>query len=90
MVWADLAHAERAQGVPTAAFSRVFNDPRSRFTGQKHRLAANLHPQVSPRWPTGPYPQRATSAWATMVATATAHHQPRCGYRAGNGGAVSG
>lgn len=43
-----LAHAERHKGVPTAAFSQVFNDPRSRVTDQSTRLAAEYTAQVSP------------------------------------------
>lgn len=43
-----LAHGERHKGVPTAAFSQVFNDPRSKFIDQSTRLVAEYAAQVSP------------------------------------------
>lgn len=43
-----LAHGERAKGVPTAAFSQIFNDPRSRFTDMGTRLAAEYTTQILP------------------------------------------
>ncbi len=54
-----LAHAERHKGVPTAAFSQVFNDPRSQFTDQSTRLAAEYTAKSRPRWPS---PARAHAA----------------------------
>ncbi len=43
-----LAHGERHKGVPTAAFSQVFNDQRSQFTDQSTRLAAEYTAQLTP------------------------------------------
>lgn len=43
-----LAHGERTKGVPTAAYSQVFNDPRSRYTDTNSRLAAEYTTQVLP------------------------------------------
>lgn len=43
-----LAHGERTKGVPTAAFSQVFNDPRSRFIDKSTRLAAEYTTQLQP------------------------------------------
>ena len=43
-----LAHGERTKGVPTAAFSQVFNDPRSRFIDQTTLLAAEYTTQLQP------------------------------------------
>lgn len=43
-----LAHGERTKGVPTAAFSQVFNDPRSRFIDQSTLLAAEYTTQLQP------------------------------------------
>ena len=43
-----LAHGERTKGVPTAAFSQVFNDPRSRFIDKNTRLAAEYATQLQP------------------------------------------
>ncbi|MFY3382939.1 TonB-dependent receptor plug domain-containing protein [Paracidovorax sp. MALMAid1276] len=44
-----LAHGERHKGVPTAAFSQVFNDARSRITDTSTRLAAEYATDLSPR-----------------------------------------
>ncbi|WP_298209468.1 TonB-dependent receptor [Acidovorax sp.] len=43
-----LAHGERTKGVPTAAFSQVFNDPRSRFIDKSTRMAAEYTAQLQP------------------------------------------
>ena len=43
-----LAHGERTKGLPTAAFSQVFNDPRSRFIDTSSRLAAEYTTQLQP------------------------------------------
>lgn len=43
-----LAHGERNKGMPTAAYSQVFNDPRSRLTDTTTRLAAEYTTQVRP------------------------------------------
>lgn len=43
-----LAHGERTKGVPTAAFSQVFNDPRSRAVDQTTQLAAEYTTQLQP------------------------------------------
>ena len=43
-----LVHGERTKGVPTAAFSQVFNDPRSRYTDTHTRLAAEYATQLRP------------------------------------------
>lgn len=43
-----LAHGERRKGTPTAAYSQVFNDPRSQMTDTTTRLAAEYATQVHP------------------------------------------
>lgn len=43
-----LAHGERTKGTPTAAFSQVFNDPRSRFIDTNSRVAAEYSTQLRP------------------------------------------
>lgn len=43
-----LAHGERVKGVPTAAFSQVFNDPRSRFVDTSTRIAAAYTTEIQP------------------------------------------
>ena len=43
-----LAHGERTKGTPTAAFSQVFNDPRSRFVDANTRIAAEYNRQLQP------------------------------------------
>lgn len=43
-----LAHGERTKGVPTAAFSQVFNDQRSRYIDTSTRLAAEYTTQLLP------------------------------------------
>lgn len=44
----SLAHGERTKGLPTAAFSQVFNDPRSRAIDQTTQLAAEYTTQLQP------------------------------------------
>lgn len=44
----SLSHGERAKGLPTAAFSQVFNDPRSRVADSSTRMAAEYAGQWSP------------------------------------------
>ena len=43
-----LAHGERTKGIPTAAFSQVFNDPRSRYIDTSTRMAAEYTAQWQP------------------------------------------
>lgn len=43
-----LAHGERTKGIPTAAFSQVFNDPRSRYIDTSTRVAAEYTAQWQP------------------------------------------
>lgn len=44
----SLSHGERTKGLPTAAFSQVFNDPRSRVADSSTRLSAEYAGQVRP------------------------------------------
>jgi iron complex outermembrane receptor protein len=43
-----LAHGERSKGTPTASFSQVFNDPRSRISDHSTRLGAQYTRQIAP------------------------------------------
>jgi iron complex outermembrane receptor protein len=43
-----MVHGERTKGVPTAAFSQIFNDPRSRAIDTNTRLAAEYSTQMLP------------------------------------------
>ncbi|WP_040329717.1 TonB-dependent receptor plug domain-containing protein [Acidovorax delafieldii] len=43
-----MAHGERDKGMPTAAFSQVFNDPRSRLSDTSTRVAAEYTSQWQP------------------------------------------
>jgi len=43
-----LAHGERDKGTPTAAYSQVFNDPRSRISDRNTRLGAEYARQLAP------------------------------------------
>lgn len=44
----SLTHGERAKGVPTAPYSQVFNDPRSRYVDRSTRLAAEYTTSLQP------------------------------------------
>src|SRR3990167_1937894 len=44
----SLSHGERRKGIPTAAFSQLFNDPRSHTLDESTRLAAEYTTRLAP------------------------------------------